>query len=224
MHPDFTNSSCNCLDARHCLRDVPASDFSLPDGLAVRGSSLLGLLATLNAGSADPDRKDLRMVFATPLSAARSVGRTDAHAMPYAEEYAKIPCRSRQCPLLPAAKGNVSHGSVLSENSATVRVISGWKTTWQAAQQCRCVGVIARLACGDRAACRATWERKAAPTPSALPSTRKGCSSVSRLPLAESRKRMLDGTLAKAGWVRSELGQDIQKHPFVIRSQIGKII
>ena len=40
-----------------------------------------------------------------------------------------MPCRSLQYPLLPAAKGKVSHGSVLNENYAPTRVTSGCKST-----------------------------------------------------------------------------------------------
>ena len=40
-----------------------------------------------------------------------------------------MPCRSLQYPLLPAAKGKVSHGSLLNENYAPTRVTSGWKST-----------------------------------------------------------------------------------------------
>lgn len=63
VYPSFTRSSCNCFDVRRCLRDFPASVFSQPDSFAAKGSSLLGLSATLNSGSTAPDRKYLRMVL-----------------------------------------------------------------------------------------------------------------------------------------------------------------
>jgi hypothetical protein len=59
-----------------------------------------------------------------------------------------MPCRSLQYPLLPAAKGNVSHGSVLNENYAPTRVTSGWKSTIEAERADLCCSILG-IALGD---------------------------------------------------------------------------
>ena len=48
---------------RFCLRDLAASDFSQPDSLSAKASSVLGRSGTLNFGSTEPARRYLRIVF-----------------------------------------------------------------------------------------------------------------------------------------------------------------
>ena len=75
----------------------------------------------------DVDRKYFRMVLRDNF-VRRAISRMD-RCVRNVQRRIMLKNAMSITPMSPAAKGKVSHGSVLNENNAPTRVTSGWKST-----------------------------------------------------------------------------------------------